>query len=125
PVAVERAPPPSTAAARPTVTPDKPSAPEGETIVDARYDAAYLNNPPPPYPSLSRRMRAAGKVLLRVFVDSEGRPEQVSVKTSSGSTRLDEAARSAVARWRFAPAKKGDKNVAAWVIVPIVFRLEG
>ena len=38
--------------------------------------------------------------------------------------RLDEAARNAVQRWKFVPARRGDEPVSAWVIVPISFVLE-
>jgi len=47
------------------------------------------------------------------------------LKTSSGSPRLDQAALDTVKRWRFVPARQGDQSVAAWVVVPISFSLEG
>jgi protein TonB len=64
-------------------------------------------------------------VLLRVFVTSAGVAEKVEVQTSSGSPRLDQAAREAVSRWQFVPARRGEEPVAAWLLVPIVFKLEG
>jgi protein TonB len=89
------------------------------------FDAAYLNNPHPPYPPMSTRMREEGKVILRVRVLPNGRAEQVEIKHSSGSARLDESARATVLRhWRFVPARQGDAAVAAWVLVPISFRLK-
>jgi protein TonB len=30
-----------------------------------------------------------------------------------------------VRRWKFVPARQGERPVAAWVLVPILFRLEG
>jgi len=66
-----------------------------------------------------------GKVMLRVYVSAQGRAERVEVRTSSGSQRLDQAARAAVEQWKFVPARQGDDPVAAWVIVPITFVLEG
>jgi len=88
-----------------------------------RFDAAYLHNPRPVYPPLSRRLGEEGKVLLRVRVSAEGQPIAVDVEESSNFERLDEAARQVVARWRFVPARHGDEPVEATVIVPIVFRL--
>ena len=88
-----------------------------------RFDADYLNNPAPSYPPLSRRMREQGTVYVRVFVSPEGLPDQVELKHSSGSLRLDEAALSVVRKWRFVPAKRGSQCVAAWVVVPIAFSL--
>jgi protein TonB len=88
-----------------------------------RFDAAYLDNPRPAYPAVSRRGGEQGRVLLRVLVDAAGAPTQVSLQTSSGHERLDRAAQSAVARWRFVPARRGAEPVAAWVTVPIEFSL--
>lgn len=85
------------------------------------FNAAYLDNPPPVYPAMSRRLRETGRVLLRVFVSADGRAERVEIRTPSGFDRLDHAAREAVIRWRFVPARRGDEQVAAWVQVPIVF----
>ncbi|MBK7473497.1 MAG: energy transducer TonB [Betaproteobacteria bacterium] len=94
-------------------------------MIPPRFDAAYLDNPAPAYPSLARRMGEQGKVLLRVRVNAGGQAEDVQVKTGSGHPRLDEAALSTVKQWRFVPARQGDQPVAAWVLVPIVYRLEG
>lgn len=88
------------------------------------FSAEYLNNPAPAYPRLSRRLGEQGKVLLRVRVTVEGRAAQILEAQSSGSARLDEAARQAVRQWRFVPAQRGGRAVEAWVIVPIVFTLE-
>jgi protein TonB len=90
-----------------------------------RLDAAYLQNPPPVYPPLARRMGEQGRVFLRVRVAADGLAQQVELKTSSGSPRLDHAALDTVKRWRFVPARQGDQAVAAWVVVPISFSLEG
>lgn len=73
---------------------------------------------------MSRRLGEEGRVVLRVFVDIDGRPEQVELKNSSGFPRLDQAAEDAVRRWKFVPAKRGDEVVATWVAVPIVFNLK-
>lgn len=94
-------------------------------IVLPRFDADYLQNPSPVYPSLARRMGEQGKVLLRVVVRPDGMPDNVVLRQSSGSQRLDEAALEAVRKWRFVPARQGDTPVSAAVIVPIVFTLEG
>ena len=93
-------------------------------VTAARYNAAYLNNPEPKYPALSRRLGEEGKVLLKVRVTAEGLPATVDVEKSSNFARLDEAARQAVAHWRFVPARRGDEAIEASVVVPIVFRLD-
>jgi protein TonB len=92
-------------------------------VVPPRFDAAYLNNPAPSYPALSRRNGEAGKVLLRVQVSSDGKPQQIDLQRSSGYSRLDDAAIAAVRQWRFIPAKRGDESLTEWVLVPLVFKL--
>jgi periplasmic protein TonB len=94
-------------------------------VILPRFDAAYLQNPPPVYPALARRLGEQGRVLLRVLVTTTGLADRVEVKTSSGAQRLDQAALDAVKRWRFVPARQGDQAVSAWVVVPIAFSLEG
>ncbi|MFZ5512882.1 MAG: energy transducer TonB [Pseudomonadota bacterium] len=121
--AQEAVPEPAVPAPAPVPSP-APAAAEAP-LEAARYDAAYLRNPPPPYPPLSRRLGEQGKVQLRVHVNTEGLPTAVEIKSSSGSPRLDEAALETVRKWRFVPARQGDRPVAAWVVVPINFRLEG
>ena len=94
-------------------------------ITAARFDADYLHNPAPAYPAFSRRTGEEGKVILRVQVNSDGSALQVEIRTSSGFPRLDQAALDTVKRWRFVPARQGDKPVVAFVLVPIVFKLNG
>ena len=101
-------------------------APPAPVVITAPIFAAdYLDNPPPPYPSLARRAGEQGRVVLRVLVNPRGNADEVEIRTSSGHRRLDESARETVRRWRFVPAKRGDDPVPAWVLIPISFRLEG
>ena len=88
------------------------------------FNAAYLSNPAPRYPLIARRNGEQGTVTLKVLVTREGMPASVSVDKTSGSAHLDSAALEAVRSWRFAPARQGTQPVEAWVLVPIVFRLE-
>ena len=92
-------------------------------FVPPRFEAAYLSNPAPAYPSASRARGEQGRVLLRVFVTTRGEAGEVVLHASSGFDRLDSAALDAVGRWKFAPAQRGDEAVAAWVQVPISFSL--
>ena len=115
PVAAPPVPQPATAPAASSTQP---------AVTAARFNAAYLNNPEPKYPSLSRRLGEEGKVLLRVRVMPDGRPAAVDIEKSSNFARLDEAARQSVANWRFVPARRGDEAIEATVLVPIVFRLD-
>ena len=118
------APAPATAIAAPPENKAANAAPAEESFSQARFDANYLRNPAPPYPSLSKRMGEEGKVVLRVSVNPEGTADSVDIKTSSGSPRLDESAQKTVRNWKFVPAKRGDAPVQSWVLVPIIFKLE-
>jgi protein TonB len=118
--------PPRIVTPAPVIVPSAPvaAAPPGDPLVAPRFDAAYLDNPAPAYPSTSRRQHEEGRVLLRVRVGADGRAESVEIATSSGYDRLDRAAQDAVRRWRFEPARRGTEAVAAYVNVPIAFSLD-
>jgi protein TonB len=88
------------------------------------FRAAYLRNPPPGYPAAARRNGEEGTVMLRVLVSAEGAPREVALERSSGSSLLDATALATVKTWRFSPARRGGEVQEAWVLVPIVFRLE-
>ena len=77
----------------------------------------------PTYPPASRRASEEGTVRLKVLVDESGRPKDVQVAQSSGFSRLDEAAKQAVRRWKFVAATDGSKAVSVWTQVSITFRL--
>ena len=114
----------------PEAAPPVPDAPAAASMppptgAAPRFDAAYLHNPRPAYPPLSRRLGEEGRVLLRVRVSADGHPVAVDLEKSSNFERLDEAARAAVSHWRFIPSRRGSEAVEGSVIVPIVFRLDG
>jgi len=100
------------------------TAAPAQPLLAPRFDAAYLDNPAPVYPPLSRRAREEGRVLLRVLVEASGQAAKLEVQGSSGFERLDRSALAAVARWKFVPARQGAEAVAAWVLVPLVFSLK-
>lgn len=84
---------------------------------------SYLNNPAPPYPQSELRRRREGLVLLEVHVTSDGRAGRVSISQSSGIKAFDRAALRTVNRWRFVPARRNGRAIAADVRVPIRFSL--
>jgi protein TonB len=114
-------PPPSPAPVANVAPPPVPVAP---VAAPPRHDLAYLNNPAPSYPVFAKRAREQGKVLLRVQVDASGQVAGIEIHASSGFERLDKAALAAVRRWRFEPARSGDRPVAGVALVPITFQLE-
>lgn len=115
----------------PAPTTQGPSGPEQRSQVASiaamppAFGAAYLRNPAPRYPPVARRSGEQGTVTLRVLVTADGLPARVDLEKTSGSVHLDNAALEAVKGWRFTPARRGSEAVEGWVLVPIVFRLEG
>jgi protein TonB len=83
-----------------------------------------LHNDPPAYSDESRLAHEEGVVILRVEVTADGEAASVTVQKSSGSFRLDQAARQAVKQWRFHPGSLAGVPVPSAVIVPVNFKLE-
>lgn len=110
----------STVAAAPAA----PQAPAPARIELPSSDAAYLNNPKPSYPALSRRLGEQGKVVVRVLIGVDGTAQQAEIRTSSGYERLDQAALATVRSWRYVPGKRNGTAEAMWFNVPINFVLE-
>lgn len=95
----------------------------GAPVTPPQEDANHLNNPRPAYPSLSRRLREQGTVLLEVLILTNGSVGEVRLKESSGFKRLDETAMKAVKQWRYTPARRGDEAIEFWYLQPIEFSL--
>ena len=117
---------PAPAKAAPESAPPVAAAPviKQQSVVPPRSDAAHLNNPPPNYPPVSRRLGEAGQVVLEVHIQPDGSVGEMRVKRSSGFERLDEAAMRAVRHWRYVPARRGDQPIAWWYLQPIVFSID-
>lgn len=87
-------------------------------------DAEYLHNPKQEYPRISRQRNEQGRVLVSVFIGTDGTAQKAEIKVSSGFERLDQAALATVKSWRYVPGKRGGVPEAMWFIVPINFVLE-
>ncbi|MGL6205068.1 MAG: energy transducer TonB [Giesbergeria sp.] len=110
------------ATAAPVTAPEAPPAPPRIELPSS--NAAYLQNPAPAYPAISKRMGEQGKVVLRVFISTEGQPQKIEINRSSGYERLDRQAQETVSRWKFVPGKRNGVPEAMWYLVPINFVLE-
>ena len=118
------APPVEAPAAPPAPAPAPPAPPAPPKIDLPSSDAAYLNNPTPTYPAISKRLGEQGKVVLRVLIGTDGLPQKVEISKSSGFDRLDRQAQEAVMRWRFVPGKRNGVPETMWNLVPVNFVLE-
>jgi len=81
------------------------------------------SNPSFVYPVMANVYGVEGTLIMRVQVLADGSPGQMLLKQSSGSGILDRDAREQLARWRFNPARKNGQPVAAWVDIPVTYRL--
>ena len=115
-------PAPAPVAAPVAAAPAAPSAPPSVQLPSS--DADYLQNPRPPYPSISRRLNEQGKTTVRVLIGADGQPQRAEIAKSSGFARLDDAALATVMRWRYVPGKRGGVAEAMWFNVPINWVLE-
>jgi protein TonB len=79
----------------------------------------------PPYPALSQRMGEQGTTLLKVTIDITGKVTTAVIVTSSGSTRLDDAAAQYVKEnWRWQPPTQAGKPVVASTEVSVKWDLK-
>ena len=86
---------------------------------------AYVTATAPPYPRVEARAGIGGTVLLKILVDTDGRPLEVVVLESSGNRNLDRSAREHVLKhWLFQPAMRDGRPVQAYGKVPVVFSMQ-
>jgi protein TonB len=85
----------------------------------------YVRATSPRYPISELKNGVEGTVVLRVLVDIDGKPLDVSIETSSGNRNLDRSALQHVLKtWRFKPAMRNGQAVQAYGLVPIAFNLQ-
>jgi protein TonB len=117
---------PVTNTAQPVSSASSPeNADSRQPLVQPNLNADYLNNPAPHYPEKARERGEEGKVLIKSLINADGTVAKLAIKKSSGFPDLDRSALETVKKWRFVPARRGDTNVSAWVVVPVSFTLEG
>ncbi len=127
------APPATTQTATNTLAPgvSTPAIAQGQADVknesvktfEPDVQAAYKDNPKPPYPKAAFRVGAEGTVDVAVEVNADGTVGAVKVARSSGNDALDQSALETIARWRFRSARKDGNLHKSVVVVPITFRL--
>ena len=79
-------------------------------------------------PKLKRKLKISSKkykdkapVTLKFLINKKGYVEEVSIKKSSGDPKFDSAAKKAIKKSKWHPAKKHDISVAAWHELEIKF----
>jgi protein TonB len=87
-------------------------------VVDARGCAK------PEYPPAALRAQETGTVALSFLIDVDGRVLEGKVERSSGSRRLDEAARKALSLCKFKPATADGKPEQSWSRIEYEWKIE-
>lgn len=80
-------------------------------------------NAPPAYPLVARRRGWSGSVRARLLVDESGAVVEARIVVSDGNVVFERAVRDAVSRWRFEPARRDGRAVAAWITQPFRFEM--
>ena len=92
-------------------------------ISEPDLQAAYKENPKPPYPKAAFRVGAEGTVEIAVEINPDGTVAAVKLAQSSGNEWLDQSALDTVKGWRFRSARKDGVLSNSVVRVPITYRL--
>ncbi len=119
---VPDAPSPPASTPAPAAAPVPPPAPAPREIPASAV--RYRLPPQPQMPRASQRLNEQGRVVVRVLIDTQGRPAQMTVEQSSGFDRLDREALRAISQSQFFPYQENGRALAAWVRIPIVFKLD-
>jgi protein TonB len=95
-----------------------------ESVVEERPD--LLSGPQPQYPDLLRQAGIQGRVIVQAIIDTTGRAEPASVKViQSPNPGFDLAAKTAVLKALFRPARVHGRAVRVLVNIPYDFKLSG
>ncbi len=101
----------------PTIIPDIDTAQAGITLPKTKISRK------PEYPKNAKRAEKEGTVILRATITTDGVAKDIKALTNLGFG-FEEAAIAALKRFKFIPAKKGDKEIEYDVKIPFEFKLE-
>src|SRR5262249_24562241 len=101
-----------------SAAPERPD-PKEVVVLDDLPREVY--SPKPEYPEIARQAQMEVTVIVRVLVSREGNVQEVILERSS--PMFDDAAETAIRRWRFRPGILDREPVAAWVTIPVRFVL--
>lgn len=87
-------------------------------------DGGYIKKPAPPYPAAAREREEEGSVTIEVMISELGEVESTRVVKSSGSPRLDRAAKEAAARSSYKPKSQNGIPMRTRFIAGYTFQLD-
>jgi len=127
-IATAPIPPPPVSSGPAVIAPVAPvsiAAPAPPSVMQGGdLSSQMVSGKPPRYPIESRRKREQGTVVLTLMLGLDGAVETIAIARSSGFSRLDDAARDAVRRWRWRPMIQQGQPVKVKGIVEIPFILQ-
>jgi protein TonB len=106
----------------PTITAVTNVKPPEEYRTPAVVDAKTCDKPP--YPAAARRANETGSVRMLFLIDVDGKVLDSKVERTSGSRRLDEAARAGLSLCKFKPATLNGRPERTWGRIDYVWTLE-
>lgn len=77
----------------------------------------------PKYPELAQRAGIEGRVIVKIWVDKDGKPHKAIVLKSDAEI-FNQPAVDAAMQYRFTPAIMNKGPVAVWVVIPFTFKLK-
>jgi protein TonB len=113
-------------------SPAPPTGEEGHRAVnkappgpaeDTQYHPGGMTGLKRRYPHAALERGWEGTVTLKVHIQADGDIGEVLVVSSSGHDVLDEAAVDLIKEAHATPARRGDKSIDSWVIVPYRFTI--
>jgi len=104
--------------------PPAPPAPAAQPVRLPAVIDASKGCRAPEYPSMSRRLEETGTVILQFLIDVDGAVLSSKVDSSSGHSRLDQAALETLAKCRFKPGTVDGKPEQSWARIRYVWKLD-
>lgn len=89
--------------------------------IEPLQNAAGKGGSPFQYPEELWEAQVNGETLLRLYITEQGAVDSVRVERTSGYEAFDSSALAGSRNLRFEPARRGDKPVGAWFILPVKF----
>lgn len=90
--------------------------------VDRDIKAARMTAPD--YPEAAFERGIVGKVVLRVDIDADGKPSDISVVSATPAGVFETASIEAAKQWRFTPAVRDGREVPGTLQIPVQFALD-
>ncbi|MCL4538262.1 MAG: TonB family protein [Bacteroidetes bacterium] len=91
-------------------------------FVPVEKEPQIIRGAKPEYPDLAQRAGIEGRVIVKIWVDREGKPRKAIV-LKSDAEMFNKPAVDAAMQHRFTPAIMNQGPVAVWVVIPFTFQL--